>query len=273
MANLIQHLTSISPDLRSGPSRGRRLLALTLCSMLVAGSVFPGFALADESDSEGEGTSPSIELPEPPDFDPSGEETDLEEEVPATGDDEDEVGAVEVEPEVDTEAPPPEEVTSAALEPPAESAAPSPAAVPQPTPSASAPEPESAPQAAADPSGSEPVANQSITAPKQTHQRYRASRQAPREPAPPAEPVQREAPPPRPVATASNNSGRNLTGKHLYRVRPGDCLWAIAAELLPPSAANVEIGQEVQRLWRLNASRIGTGDPNLLMAGTELRLR
>jgi len=273
MANLIQHLTSISPELRSGPSPGRRFLAVTLCSMLIVGSVFPGAALADESDSEGEGTSPSIELPESPDFDPSGEEADLEEEVPATGDDEEEAGAVEVEPEVDTEAPSPEEVTSAVAEPPVEATTPAPAAAPEPTLSASTSEPAPVPQAATEPSSSEPVANQSITAPKQAHQRrHRASRQAPREAAPPAEPVQREARPPRPVATAANDSGRNLTGKHAYRVRPGDCLWAIAAELLPSSAGNAAIAQEVRRLWRLNASRIGTGDPNLLMVGTELRL-
>ncbi|MGN6817028.1 MAG: hypothetical protein ACTHK3_13250, partial [Solirubrobacterales bacterium] len=109
MANLIQHLTSISPDLRSGSSPGRRLLALVLCSMLVIGSVFSGVALARETDSEGEGSSPSIELPEPPDFDPGGEETGLEE-VPATGGDE-EGDTVEIEPEVDIEVPPPEEVT------------------------------------------------------------------------------------------------------------------------------------------------------------------
>jgi len=50
MANLTQHLTSISPDLRSG-SPGRRLLALVLCSMLILASISPGVALASEVDS------------------------------------------------------------------------------------------------------------------------------------------------------------------------------------------------------------------------------
>ena len=85
MANLIQHLTSISPDLRSGPSPGRRLLAVTLCSMLVVGSVFPGAALAGESDSEGEGTSPSIELPESPDFDPAVKKPTWKKKCPPPG--------------------------------------------------------------------------------------------------------------------------------------------------------------------------------------------
>jgi hypothetical protein len=122
MANLTQFLTSFSPDLRSGSSPGRRLLALVLCSMLILASISPGVALAGEADSEGEGTSPQVELPELPDFDPGGEETDLEE-VPATGGGEEE-GAVEIEPEVDTAAPPPEEVTSAAAEAPVEAPSP-----------------------------------------------------------------------------------------------------------------------------------------------------
>ncbi len=267
MANLTQHLTSISPDLRSGPSLGRRLLALALCSMLVVGSVFPGVALAGEADSEGEGTSPPIELPEPPDFDPGGEETDLEE-VPATGGGEE--GTVEIEPEVDIEVPPPEEVTSAATEAPGEAPPPQPGAAPEPA--TSAPEPEPVQQAADEPPNSEPVANQSITAPKQMPDRHSASATAP-EGATPAEPAQQEAPPPQPAAAASKGSGRNLTSKDFYVVRPGDCLWAIAAELLPPSTGNAGIAQEVQRLWQLNATRIGTGDPDLLMVGTELRLR
>jgi hypothetical protein len=29
----------------------------------------------------------------------------------------------------------------------------------------------------------------------------------------------------------------------------------------------------VQRIWRLNEDRIGTGDPNLIYVGTTLRLR
>lgn len=267
MANLTQHLTSISPDLRSGPSPGRRLLAVMLCSMLVVGSVLPGAALADESDSEGEGTSPSIELPEPPDFDPGGEETDLEEEAPATGDDEEEVGAVEVEPEVDAEAPPLGEVTSAGTEAPPSQ----PAAVPEPTTPAPAPEPVQ--QAAAEPPSPAPIANQSITAPKQRPNRRSVSARTPEEAAPPAEPAQQEAPRSQPVATTPPDSGRNLAGKDSYVVQPGDCLWHIAADLLPGSASTGAIAHEVERLWRLNSNRIGTGDPNLIYAGTVLRLR
>jgi len=37
-------------------------------------------------------------------------------------------------------------------------------------------------------------------------------------------------------------------------------------------ASPAEIARIVNRLWTLNADRIGTGDPDLVMAGTTLRL-
>jgi hypothetical protein len=270
MANLTQYLTSISPDLRSGSSPGRRLLALALCSMLILASISPGVALAGEADSEGEGTSPQVELPEPPDFDPGGEETDLEE-VPATGGGEEE-GVVEIEPEVDTAAPPPEEVTSAATEALVE--APSPPPVTAPEPATSAPESEPVQQAASEPASSEPVANQSITAPKQkTADRHSASAGVPVEAAPPADPAEPKAPrSPQPVAAPPAGSAR-LAGKDSYVVRPGDCLSRIAQALLPVGADDSEVANEVARLWRLNEDRIGTGDPDLIYPGTVLRLR
>lgn len=267
MANLIRHLTSISPELRSGPSPGRRLLAVVLCAMLVLGATFPGFAVAGEADSEGEGTAPTVEVPVgPPDFDPGGEETDLEEEAPAEG--EEEGGAVEA--EVEAEAPAPEAVTGAAPEAP-EATPP----VVAPEAPAYAPEPEPAHQEEAQPSL--PVEGQAIVGPKQKPVEGGAASEsaASGEAAPPAEPVQQEAPPPSPRLLASTpaDPGRNLAGKDTYVVRPGDCLWQIAADLLGPSADTQAIEAEVGRLWRLNEDRIGTGDPSLIYAGTELRLR
>lgn len=270
MPNLIQRLTSISAQSpRSGSPPGRQLLALVLCAMLVVGSIFPGFAVAGAADSEGEGTAPPIEVPVgPPDFDPGGEETGLEEEVPPSG--EEEGGAVEVEAEI--EVPAPEEVTGAATEAPVEAAPPPPA--PAPEPAGPAPEPEPAQQQATDPV--EPVANQSITAPRQARaEGSTASEVASSSEEVPVEPAQQEAPPPspQPVAATPADPARSLAGKNSYVVRPGDCLWHIAAGLLPAGADTQAIAGEVARLWSLNEDRIGTEDPSLIYAGTELRLR
>lgn len=266
MTNLTQHLISVSPHLRSGPSLGRRLLALVLCSMLVLASVLPGVALAGEADSEGEGSAPSIELPAPPDFDPGGEEAAMEE-APATGE---EAGAVEIEAEGEIEAPPPEEVTSAAPEAPVEAASPQAVAVPEPAP----PAPEPVQQVASEPASAEPVANQTIAAPPQKPAvQHTASRSAaPSESIPPAEPAEHEAPT-QPVAATPPDSGRTLAGKDSYVVRSGDCLSHIAQALLPRGADDAEIATEVARLWHLNEDRIGTGDPDLIYPGTVLRLR
>jgi nucleoid-associated protein YgaU len=57
-----------------------------------------------------------------------------------------------------------------------------------------------------------------------------------------------------------------------YVVRSGDSLWSIATRLLGPRASAAEIADEVNRLWKLNRDRIGTGDPDLLPVSTELRL-
>jgi nucleoid-associated protein YgaU len=92
------------------------------------------------------------------------------------------------------------------------------------------------------------------------------------EEAPPAQ-TEPEAPPlPQPVAATPADPGLALSGKGTYVVRPGDCLWWIAAAQLPAGASTEVIEREVARLWRLNEDRIGTGDPNLIYAGTALRL-
>lgn len=262
MANLTKHLTSISPDLGSSPSLGRRLLALVLSAMLLLGTTLPGAAVASEVDSEGEGAALPVEAPSAPDFDPGGEEVPLEE-APAAGTEEG--GAVEV------EVPATEEVTSAAAEAVVEEPQAQPVEVPEvPSP---APEPEPVQQTASAPV-SEPVANESIVAPKrEPAERSTASTHtAPAEAPAPVEPAEEPPPPPHPVAVPAD-PGRGLAGKDSYVVRPGDCLSHIAAGVLSPGADALEIEEEVERLWRLNEDRIGTGDPDLIYPGTVLRLR
>jgi hypothetical protein len=62
-------------------------------------------------------------------------------------------------------------------------------------------------------------------------------------------------------------------GDRLHVVRRGESLWSIATDLLGRGTAPARIAREVQRLWKLNVARIGTGNPDLLMIGTRLRLR
>lgn len=260
--------TLISPDPRFGS--GRRLLATFLCVLLVLSSILPGVAFAGETDSEGEGTAQPVEAPIPPGFDPGGEETALEE-APAPEGAEEEGGAVEVEPEVDTEVPATNEVTSAAVEGTVEEPPSQPVEV-QPLPAA--PEPEAVEQEASESAPSEPVANESLVAPKQSPVRQSTSHEqpAPAETSPPPEPTEEAPNPGRPTPATLVGSGGNLQGKNSYVVRPGDCLWRIAAALLPAGADTAAIEAEVARLWRLNEDRIGTGDPGLIYAGTTLRL-
>jgi hypothetical protein len=70
------------------------------------------------------------------------------------------------------------------------------------------------------------------------------------------------------------DDSRAPTGRgRSYVVRAGETLWSIAEGLLDRGASAADIAREVERLWALNATAIGTGDPDLLFAGTRLRLR
>ncbi|MFN8193615.1 MAG: LysM domain-containing protein [Nocardioidaceae bacterium] len=87
--------------------------------------------------------------------------------------------------------------------------------------------------------------------------------------------------PDRPVAVtgaASGRDGRAVDAETppgrtdaVVTVRPGDCLWTIAAATLPAGAADAEIATRWQRIWALNRSVVGT-DPDLIRAGQRLRL-
>jgi resuscitation-promoting factor RpfA len=52
-------------------------------------------------------------------------------------------------------------------------------------------------------------------------------------------------------------------------VRAGQCLWSIAADLLPARSTDEEITRGWHLLHRVNAARIGT-DPDLILPGTHL---
>ena len=275
MATIPKFLTSVSPAARAP---GRRLIALLLCGLLSISALAPGLAVAGEADSEGEGTGVTIEIPDPT-FDPGGDETALEE-VPASGVSEEETGPVESEPEVEAELPVPAAATVTPDVPAAPPTAPQPAtAEPQPAATEAQLQEETAEPPVAAPV--EPVANQSLKGPSQesaeSHNATHAAASPSSEEAVPAPvPAEEEAPhsvAPTPPATPPNEPHRDLAGKRVYVVQSGDCLWHIAIALLPAGADEAEVGGEVARLWRLNEDRIGTGDPSLIYAGTELVLR
>ena len=67
-----------------------------------------------------------------------------------------------------------------------------------------------------------------------------------------------------------NNQPGRQASRHV--VEAGQSLWLIAESVLGDDASDTQVAAEVERLWQLNAERIGTGDPDLIYPGQELRL-
>jgi resuscitation-promoting factor RpfA len=265
-----------------GMPSARRALAAALCLLLVFSALAPAWAFAGEAESEGEGSvppGPTAGLEESPEFEPSGEETALEVEVAAVGEEgEEEAASVESEPppapeaagaELGVEAEPPlaEATPPGAPATPAdetgpayETAPPPPAAVVEGAPLSAPPEAASGSTSSHGDRG-EQAAN------------VAAIPEAAPAPLPPEVP-ERSVPIQPPAAPVEHEGApADLKGREFHTVRSGESLWSIAAALLPTGASNAQIAAEVQRLWRLNKGRIGTGDPNVIRVGTVLRLR
>jgi hypothetical protein len=66
---------------------------------------------------------------------------------------------------------------------------------------------------------------------------------------------------------------QRLRGARFHVVVTGECLWVIARHLLGGRPSITRIAAEVKELWALNKERIHTGNPDVLPAGTWLRLR
>lgn len=133
---------------------------------------------------------------------------------------------------------------------PAPDAAPGPAtsdpATPDPGPATSDPGPATPDSAAAGPAPEPPPATTPARVPS---------------PAAPAVPVQRSA------------DGRGADAV-TYTVRKGDALWPIARSQLAPDSSDHEVARKVADLEALNVEgRIGSGDPDVIVAGEKLRLR
>jgi hypothetical protein len=262
---------------RSPHLPGRRVLAAVLSVALALGTVSPAAALASEVDSEGEGTASPDAIEGGPG---EAEETVLEEVAGSVteggSEDSSEGPPVESEPQVESEMPAvaPEEVSGSVGKVVPEAEAPAPEEPPATTESGPAYEPVPPPAA--------PVENQTLSAPsraagepateQQSSEFQTATSHSPSPPEP--GPSEEEPPATQPVAVPAErlDSGGSLAGRDVHTVAPGECLWSIAAAMLPAGASNAEVAAEVRRLWNLNASRIGTGDPDLLMVGTKLVL-
>jgi|GEM_PF-6587760 len=73
------------------------------------------------------------------------------------------------------------------------------------------------------------------------------------------------------AAEASTSVPADTGSTHV--VKRGQSLWAIAHGVVGETASDARIVREVQRLWRLNANAIGSGSPDLIFPGQELRLQ
>jgi len=255
------------------PARVKASLATALVTVSTAGAT-PGLSVAQESDEQLEGT----ELPQPraeqaPD---PGDETRVADDesvaVPGSdgGDAEDDSEGPALESEPETVPPP------VAVPPPPDS--PENVEVPAPP----APDPHRAPPAP--PAPTEPAGAEADEKRSSTPDRGGQAAPAPVAPTavapnPPLVTKPLEAPRALPsnneraYAAAAPNERPKATRLGRERVvQPGESLWSIAAGLAGDDPSPARIARLVNRLWSLNADRIGTGNPDLVMAGTTLRI-
>jgi peptidoglycan hydrolase-like protein with peptidoglycan-binding domain len=92
-------------------------------------------------------------------------------------------------------------------------------------------------------------------------------------PEPPPATTPARVPPPAAPAVQRPADGRRADAV-TYTVRKGDALWPIARSQLAPDSSDHEVARKVADLEALNVEgRIGSGDPDVIVAGEKLRLR
>jgi hypothetical protein len=279
-----------------------RTQALLAASALILGTGGPGVALAAEPDQEQDGTATpgqtgGSDPATDPDFDPGGDSTDLPPVAPPSSPappsaSDDDSAPPEPEPTGDADAPivDPGDSESAGPEPPPppdDASPPTAGSAPPAAPVAVAPaplEPTPAPTAVAEVPAAQLIAHK-LRGHKTVLMEPRRATGA--RPAPPS----RRAPGGAAAAIsrarvsesspAAARTGRMVSrdardtgsGDRVHVVQAGESLWSIANDVLGGDAEPARVAREVDRLWRLNEERIGTGDPDLLAIGTRLRLR
>jgi hypothetical protein len=278
---------------------GHRTQALLAASVLALSSAPPTAAVASEPDREQEGAITPDQVAEAapladPQSDPGGSSTELPVE-PTPLETHEEVEAAELEQAVSTDDAPADETAMAdapeEVEPaPTEPAPTQPAATPPPptVPTAETPSPMVAPPEAV---ATEPVPERAREPERKPRQRTTVA--APRKTVlrlvapqlPPVDDAGWHSPASVQVAHMPSAAVREPSpagadrvravrrGERVHIVRPNESLWSIARDLLGDEASASRIAREVNRLWELNSDRIGTGDPDLLIAGTRLKVR
>jgi len=264
------------PDGPIVPARVKASLATALVTVSTAGAA-PGISLAQEVDEQLEGTE--LPQPKPQQAPDPGDETRVadDESVAVPGldggdaEDDSEGPALESEPDA---GPPPREAPAAPA-PPENVEVPSPPASAPPA----APLPPSPP---AEPMGREADEPRRHPTPHRGGAKAAPAPKTPTAtpaPVPPLAATPLEAPRSLPggneraaaTPTPSEQPGTAPLGKK-HTVKPGESLWSIAAGLAGDDATPANIARIVNRLWTINADRIGTGNPDLVMAGTTLRI-
>jgi len=273
-------------------SRTRAAIAVGLLAFSGVGA--PA-AVAAGPDQDIEGSTEVIESGDPGSVDPGGETAPLPDAAPLAPEDEappaalgEEAAPTEPEPAPEVEEPvfeASDETAAAPAEPPAaaevDPVAPPPADAPT---TSTAPE-QGAPEelSADDGAGTKRErAADGARRPAARTQHDAVTTPAPAAAAAPA-PAAAAAPTPAPAPAAAapvtvrvvagTSTGQASAGDRVHIVRPGESLWSIASDLLGDRASVARVAREVNRLWQLNDDRIGSGNPDLLYAGTRLRLR
>ena len=260
---------------KEAPTRSVRDRARIAAGVIAAGILGPsGSALAaagpaPATDALPQNLSPEEEAQQiaemgdpPPDADPGDDEPPADPEetpagVPGSSDEE-----LAQEPDDDaTSAPAPEDTP----------------AVPQrlPAPSPPAPPPAAPPQVVAPPqglTGTGPASSNGVKPRKgggdrQSAPKPRPARRVAAERRVPAQNSRENLVPTGDPAGAPPTGGGNV-----HVVQAGESLWSIAAQLLGNHATAARIAALVDELWRLNADRIGSGDPDMIHAGDELQV-
>ena len=278
----------------------RRTRATIAAGLLAFSTAGVPAAVAAEPDEVSEGAVEVVvggDTGSSVDFEPGGETVQLPDEpapatvemAPAPTDDDADAGPLELEPATDTVEPVSDANLDEVTEPVDDPAPVAPQTAP--SPAAEAPAPAVAPAEGADESepqepqveaGLKSVGghrrearadNAAATDPSAQRRTEPVVAAADRAPAPSTISAAEPAPTTTIHVVARSGANRTSAGARVHVVRPGESLWSIAADLLGERATAASVAREVNRLWELNDERIGTGQPDLLFAGTRLRLR